>query len=111
MTHISVDGMLQDSADLPEIGKREWTDVGRTTADPKPIVQGRMVQGEVRVDEAKLEAGRTYRVEFGGQIVGEVRVTDPVVGVKTNRADRRRKSKGQGVHRRRDLYAARWGRD
>ena len=89
----------------------EVVKVGMATEEDLPIVQGRMVQGEVRVDEAKLEAGRTYRVEFGGQIVGEVRVTDPVVGVKTNRADRRRKSKGQGVHRRRDLYAARWGRD
>jgi hypothetical protein len=54
-----------------------------------PIVQGRMVQGEIRVDEAELEPGR-YRVEFGGRVVGEVKVTDPIIGHKSNRIDRRR---------------------
>lgn len=72
-----------------------WTDVGHTTADPKPIIPGRMHNGEIRVDEADLEPG-TYRVEFGGQIVGEVRVTDPVIARKSNRKERR---EGQRLHR------------
>lgn len=79
-----------------------------------PIVHGRLGRdGTIRVDEDKLAPGR-YRVAFQGEIVGEVRVTDPVTHVVKNRADRRReryRNHGQGVSRRRDLYAARWGRD
>lgn len=62
--------------------------------DELPIVQGRMVQGEIRVDEADLDPGR-YHVEFDGQIVGEVRVTDPVIGLRSNRIDRRRTQRVQ----------------
>jgi hypothetical protein len=101
---------------MPDLGPQPpegWTDVGYTTpAEELPIVQGhRGIDGSVRVDESELKPGR-YRVEFEGQLIGEVRVTDPVTHHKTNRADRRRKGqRGRGVIRRRDLYGARWGRD
>lgn len=72
-----------------------WTDVGRTTADPLPIVQGhRGIDGTVRVNESELEPGR-YRVEFEGEILGEIRVTDPVIARKSNRRERRENGGGQ----------------
>lgn len=78
---------------------------------PWPVIEGEPDgKGGVRVNEADLEPGM-YVVQHEGKSIGTIRVTDPVVGYRTNRADRRRKSGGQGVHRRRDLYGARWGRD
>lgn len=70
----------------------EVQETGYTTpAEELPIVQGhRGIDGTIRVDEATLEAGHVYRVEFGGEIIGEIRVTDPTVAYKSNRIDRRR---------------------
>lgn len=96
-----------ESNGIPIYDEERGTDL----REQPPIVQGhRGADGTVRVNEVELEPGR-YRVEFEGQVVGEIKVTDPVVGYRTNRADRRRKSAGRGVHRRRDLHKARWGRD
>lgn len=77
------------------------------------VVQGHQgADGTIRVDEVHLEAGHTYQVEFGGQIVGEVKVTDPVVGYQTNRADRRRQGqRSHGGHTRKVQQKQRWGRD
>lgn len=92
-----------------------WTDVGYTVpAEELPVVVGEYgPDGKIHINEKDLEPGR-YRVRAGsfGEIIGEVKVIDPVTHFKSNRADRRRQGqRGRGVVRRRDLYSARWGRD
>lgn len=70
--------------------------VGMAGGENLPIVVGEVgPDGKVRVNEAELEPGR-YRVRAGvdGEIVGEIRVTDPRMYLKENRADRRRKGRG-----------------
>ena len=79
--------MVESTSNFPNA----WEEVGHTTpVEELPIVHGRLAKdGTVRVDEDALEPGR-YRVAFQGEIVGEVKVTDPVVARKSNRKERRR---------------------